>query len=210
MWRYNYQLRILFGLLILILVSVPVKADIWGKLAKGLVNSASVATEQAVLQKYINTPSMHSKDMKAFLNYLKNGKNAYAEGDYSTAHSNFYNANVTASCTNDQYLKLIHQKYGLKEEISEAILQCRTMLGLSNDFSGGVDNYIGNGSSNSTPSSTSTSSRKCTLCNGTGLKIKEYYSAGMTKWCATCQKNVGTGHQHVRCDMCNGTGTLDY
>lgn len=207
MEKFNCHLRFLYGLLILILASVPVKADIWGELAKGLVNSASVATEQALLQKYINTPSMHSKDMKAFLNYLNNGQNAYAEGDYSTAHSNFYNANVTASYTNDQYLKLIHQKYGLKEEINNAILQCRTMLGLSNDFSGGANNYVG-GSSNST--STSTSSRKCNLCKGTGLKIAEHYSAGTTKWCATCQKTVGTGHQHVRCDLCGGTGTLNY
>ena len=45
---------------------------------------------------------------------------------------------------------------------------------------------------------------------GTGMKITEHYSAGQRKYCATCGKTVGTGHMHVRCDMCNGTGNLNY
>lgn len=200
----NRSRHFICGLIFIILASISAKADIWGDLAKGLVNSANAATEQALLQKYINTPSAHSKDMKAFLNNLRNGQQAYAEGDYSTAHANFYNANVTASVTNDRYLKLIHQKYGLRDQINSAILECRSMLGMSNDFSGSSSSYSSSGSSSSS------SSRKCSLCKGTGLKITEHYSAGTTKWCATCKKTVGTGHQHVRCDLCGGTGTLNY
>lgn len=210
--RGNQHLRLLCGLIILIfgLSNSSVMAGVWGDLAKGLLNSANAASEQALLQKYINTPSMHSNDMKSFLNYVNNGQKAFEQGDYSTAHANFYNANVKASYTKDRYLKLLHQKYGWMEEINNAILQCRSMLGMSNDFSGGASGYVGGGTSGSSSSSSSSSSRVCSLCNGTGLKIAEHYSAGTTKWCSTCSKNVGTGHQHVRCDMCGGTGSLNY
>lgn len=74
-----------------------------------------------------------------------------------------------------------------------------------------------------TPTSTSTSTPKkdedpskstekaCRLCKGSGIKIKEVWMGGsQTKWCETCKKNVYIGHQHVRCDICKGTGYITY
>lgn len=81
----------------------------------------------------------------------------------------------------------------------------------SADVGGG---YVYSGSTGTTSSSSSSStpaqSRVCSLCGGTGLKITEHYSAGQKKYCETCGKTVFTGHMHVWCDMCKGTGRLNY
>ncbi len=63
------------------------------------------------------------------------------------------------------------------------------------------------GSSSSSP--TPTKSRVCSLCSGTGMKIAEHYGQGK-KYCSICGKSVLMGHMHVRCDMCKGTGRLNY
>ena len=81
----------------------------------------------------------------------------------------------------------------------------------SGDGGGGYVYGGGTGNTGSSPSgSTPTKSRTCSLCGGTGMKITEHYSAGQRKYCATCGKTVGTGHMHVWCDMCKGTGKLNY
>lgn len=62
-------------------------------------------------------------------------------------------------------------------------------------------------------SGTSNNYRNCSVCNGTGQKIKETWMGSGTsnkKWCNICNKSVLQGHQHVRCDNCHGTGKVKY
>lgn len=80
--------------------------------------------------------------------------------------------------------------------------------------------YVPLNTSGSTPNSSSSypsgsgsssGSHVCRLCNGTGMKVKEYYTGSATtgkrKWCDTCHKEVRFSHYHVRCDLCNGKGS---
>ena len=71
----------------------------------------------------------------------------------------------------------------------------------------GTGGTSGSSSSYSSGSSRGSSGGKiCRLCNGTGKKIKEYYSSGQHKWCETCKKEVVVAHYHVVCDLCGGDG----
>lgn len=190
-----------------------IKADIWGELGKGLLKGlqqTNAAVEQATVEKYINTPAAHSADMKKYLNYINNGNEAYQQGKYATAWNNYFSAQRIGLNTTDHYLKLLHNKYGWSKEIGQMLVATQGMGDDGSTISTGyTDSYSGGGSSTTSTSSSSTG-RVCSLCKGTGLKIAEHYSAGQTKWCSTCNKTVGTGHQHVRCDLCKGTGHLDY
>lgn len=58
---------------------------------------------------------------------------------------------------------------------------------------------------------TQSSGHRCTLCNGTGRKIRENWSGNKTstKWCNECNKQVGLGHYHTTCDLCGGDGWVN-
>ena len=57
----------------------------------------------------------------------------------------------------------------------------------------------------------SSSGHRCNLCNGTGRKVRESWSGDKTstKWCNECNKRVGMGHSHTKCDLCGGDGWCD-
>ena len=60
-------------------------------------------------------------------------------------------------------------------------------------------------------SRSSSSGHRCNLCNGTGRKVRESWSGDKTstKWCNECNKRVGMGHSHTKCDLCRGDGWCD-
>lgn len=214
MKKLTFSRLIAFAAIVL-MSAIPVRADFWGQLGKSLLNGLNTAaqmTEQQMVENYINSPSQHSADMKKFLSLIEQGSQQYAQGEYSVAWGRFVDAQKVAQNTTDRYLNLAYYKYGWKQQVESYTVSAWNASdvggGSSSSYYNSGGSYSTGGSSSS--SSSSSSSRKCSLCNGTGLKISEHYSAGQTKWCDICKKNKGTGHQHVRCDMCNGTGTLNY
>lgn len=68
-----------------------------------------------------------------------------------------------------------------------------------------------NSSSSNSQSSSSGSGHRCNLCNGTGRKVRESWVGDKTstKWCNECNKSVGMGHSHTKCDLCGGDGWCD-
>lgn len=67
------------------------------------------------------------------------------------------------------------------------------------------------GSSVGSGGRSSSSGHRCNLCNGTGRKVRESWSGDKTstKWCNECNRNVGMGHSHTKCDLCGGDGWCD-
>ena len=63
-----------------------------------------------------------------------------------------------------------------------------------------------------TPTPNKSKGHQCRLCEGKGRKISENYwgqSGSDTKWCDECHKIVGVGHNHQRCDLCDGDGWIE-
>ena len=192
--------------------------NFFGQLLNSFVQGASQGIEIATLKKVINNPSLQSTDMKNYLANYRNGDAYMTKGDYRNAVESYSAAWNIAVASRDMYLKKLWSDYGWAQDTTTKMNKARSLAGISTNssagyFSGGYD-YEGSNSyssgSSSSSSSSSQKSRVCSLCKGTGLKIKEHYGAGQRKYCSTCGKEVSTGHMHVRCDLCNGTGSLNY
>lgn len=67
-----------------------------------------------------------------------------------------------------------------------------------------------NGTVSGSNNTSGTAGHQCNLCGGTGRKIRLIHPADatQTKWCSECNKSVGTGHFHTRCDLCGGSGWI--
>ena len=99
----------------------------------------------------------------------------------------------------------------------EAVRQ-QQMKAAANDFWEHPERWVDTGSNGSSVNttanttrstqSTSASGHMCRLCHGSGSKVREIWSGNKTstKWCSQCQKSVGLGHSHTRCDLCGGDG----
>lgn len=188
--------------------------NVWGQLLNGLVQGASQGLEIRTLNKIINDPSLQSADMKNYLANYRNGDAYMSNGNYKNAAESYAAAWLIGTRTGDACLKKLWTNYGWAKDTNAKVEKACSLAGInlhsssSGDvgvYDTGVSNSYSSGSSSS-----SNQSRICSLCKGTGLKIKEYYGAGQRKYCTTCGKKVSTGHMHVMCDMCNGTGRLNY
>lgn len=189
--------------------------NVWGQILNGLVQGASQSIEVATLKKVLNNPNLQSADMKKYLTNYHNGDAFMKLGSYKNAAECYATAWLTASGTNDTYLKKLWVNYGWAQDTTAKLENAQSLAGISTYSSGSSisDGYVGgdyNSYSSGSSSSSASKSRVCSLCNGTGMKITEHYGAGQRKYCSTCGKTVSTGHMHVRCDMCKGTGTLNY
>lgn len=102
--------------------------------------------------------------------------------------------------------------------VTSAVTSVATAALSPNNSYPSSDNYSSSSSSSSssnsdpdsetTPKSSSTS-RICTMCNGTGKVIKDSGAAqfGLTeKYCDICQKKVPGNHIHGQCPACRGKG----
>ena len=83
----------------------------------------------------------------------------------------------------------------------------------SSSYVGGSTYSSSTSSSTSSSSSSSSSSRhECSLCNGSGMIIRESHVATFgldsKKYCSTCGESymASTGHSHVTCSQCHGKG----
>lgn len=178
--------------------------DILGSLGEGLTVSA-----------VLKNPNMQSADMKNFFAFINAGHSSFNEGKYGDAVSHYSEARKIVNATNDKILQKVYLNYGVKAQLDEWYSNAYTQYKLHNpsqpvESSGSVSGFSGGGfyTAPSTGGTTTTQTKTvCRLCGGTGRKIKEFYSAGQHKWCATCNREVGTGHQHVTCDLCHGTGS---
>lgn len=183
------------------------------KMLDSVIKGAAQGIETGTLQKYINDPSLQSADMANYLSHYRKGDALMAEQDYYNAAQNYASAWIIATRTNDQYLKILWTKYGWAQDTNKKLANAKSLAGIDTSTYGGSADYSSGytNSSGSSTTTTTTSSRKCSLCKGTGLKIKEsYVGHSQRKYCTTCGKEVMGGHSHVRCDLCNGTGILNY
>lgn len=211
--------NVVIMMLVMFATSMNVSAQgVWKQLVGGFMQGVSQGVEIATLEKIVKNPSLQSADMKNFLNCYRNGEAYMSNGNYAMAAESYAGAWNIASTSNDVYLKKLWTDYDWAKITSTQMNKARQLAGTSVNYSNGgygvgdvydTPNSYSSGSQSSS-SSSSSSSRVCRLCKGTGLKIKEYYSAGQRKYCSTCGKEVGTGHTHVVCDLCNGTGRLNY
>lgn len=182
----------------------------------GIVQGISQGLEIGTLKKVISTPSMQSQEMKEYLKKYNQGEMCMSNNDYYNAAQNYAGAWSVAISSSDPYLKKLWTSYGWMEDTKKKVISSCSLAGLENPFavntyqSVGTYNYGTTNTYSSGSNSSSSKSRVCSLCKGTGLKIKEYYSSGQRKYCSTCGKQVGTGHIHVRCDLCSGSGRLNY
>lgn len=203
-------------MVVLFLASVHVNAqNVWGQLLSGLVNGVAQGIELRTLKNVIDNPSLQSEDMKNYLANYRNGDAFMAVYDYKNAAESYAAAWLTGTGTGDPYLKKLWMDYGWAEDTTAKLENACSFAGIDlhssgSSANGGYDTGFSSGYS-SDNSSPSTKSRVCSLCHGTGLKIKEsYVGSSQRKYCSTCGKTVMGGHSHVRCDMCKGTGTLNY
>lgn len=207
--------KVISLLVILFVFSTNVSAQsILGQLLNGFVQGASQGLEIGTLKRIINNPDLQSADMRNYLANYRNGDAYMSKGDYKNAAESYAAAWLIGYRTSDVYLKKLWTDYGWAKDTKAKMQNACSLAGIDTDSSGssntgvydtGVTNSYSSGGSSS-----SNQSRVCSLCKGTGLKIKEYYGAGQRKYCSTCGKEVSTGHMHVRCDMCKGTGRLNY
>lgn len=207
--------KVISLLVILFVFSTNVSAQsILGQLLNGFVQGASQGIEIGTLKNIINNPDLQSADMRNYLANYRNGDAYMSKGDYKNAAESYAAAWLIGYRTSDVYLKKLWTDYGWAKDTNAKMQNACSLAGIDTYSSGssntgvyetGVTNSYSSGSSSS-----SNQSRVCSLCKGTGLKIKEYYGAGQRKYCSTCGKEVSTGHMHVRCDMCKGTGRLNY
>lgn len=209
--------KILSLFLILFVASTNLNAqNVWGQILNGLVQGAAKGVELGTLKNIINNPSLQSADMKNFLAKYRNGDAYMSKGDYKNAAECYAGAWLIANKTRDVYLQKLWTDYGWGKDTTLKVENACSLAGIqlnssSGNYSGGYNSGLSNGySSGSSSSSSSNQSRVCSLCHGTGMKITEHYGAGQRKYCSICGKTVSTGHMHVRCDMCNGTGRLNY
>lgn len=204
--------------LICCLMGVSINANaqkLFQQILGGVLQGAAQGIEVGTLNRYINNSSIQSADMKNYLYYYRNGCILMEQNDYYNAAQNYAKSWLIANGTKDQYLKTLWVNYGWAQDTNKKLEYACSLAGIDLSSSGGgAANYSSgytNSYSGSSTSTTTTSSRVCSLCNGTGLKIKEsYVGASQRKYCATCGKQVSGGHSHVRCDMCSGTGRLNY
>lgn len=193
--------------------------NVWGSLLKGVTQGAAQALEVKTIKRVLNNPSLQSADMKNYLKLYNMGETYVAQGDYANAAESYCGAYNIASASNDNVLKTVWTKYGWAADTKNKVVASCANAGIPNPFNA-AENYQSAGtynpgmsssySSGGSSSSSTKTSRVCSLCNGTGLKIKEHYSAGQKKYCNICNMMKGTGHMHVRCDLCSGTGRLNY
>lgn len=150
---------------VLIFGVVPTYADVWGDLAKGLLNglnSAVQVTEKQMVENVIKDPSKHSADMAKFLKNVNEGNNLCSEGEMSAAWSYFYNAKRIAENTADRILHLAYAKYGWKSELENIMVVCWN-ASQSGSGSGG-NSYNSNAGTHN--SGSSSSSGTCSKCHG--------------------------------------------
>ncbi len=163
----------------------------------------------------LKNPNLQSADMKNFFAFINAGHNSFNAGKYGDAVSHYSEARKIANSTSDRILRKVYLNYGVKAQLDGWYSNAYTQYKLQNpsqpaESSSSVSAFSSGGfySVPSTGGSTTTQTKTvCRLCGGTGRKIKEYYSSGQRKWCSICNREVGTGHQHVTCDLCHGTGS---
>lgn len=203
--------RILFMSLFLVATLSMSAQSFLESMLSGVLQGVTKGIEANQLQKIIDTPSLQSQDMQNYLAYYRKGTECAKSGNNYDAAQNYASAFMIGWGTNDQILKKLWNDYGWYKDTKNKVVSYCSLAGIPNPFEVGSSGNAGNYSNGSGSSpSTSTTSRVCNLCHGSGLKIKEYYGAGNRTFCSICQKNVSIGHKHVQCDLCGGTGTLNY
>ena len=197
-------------LLFIITMICPYKmtAQNFGDVLLGILNGV---TENMTMEAIVKNPNLQSVDMKNFLAFIKAGHASYNQGKYGDAMSHYNEASKIVAGTSDTNLKKLYLNYGYKAQLAQWYQNAYTQYKLLNPSVPQTNTSVYSATSvvpstNGTTTTTTTPKRKCTLCHGTGLKIKEFYSSGQRKWCSTCGREVGTGHMHVNCDLCHGTG----
>lgn len=213
--------RLITAFVMILCMSLQLQAqNIWKSILNGVAQGTSQVLEANTIKKVLNNPSLQSADVQNYLKFYRLGEVYAAQGDYANAAESYCGAYNIASASRDKVLKTVWNKYGWADDTKNKVVAACANAGIPNPFvpatnyqsagssySPGVSSSYSSGSSSS---SRSTTHRVCTLCNGTGLKIKEHYSAGQRKYCNICCAEKGTGHMHVRCDLCSGTGKLNY
>lgn len=207
----SINIQFILALTLLVGFVTPSKADVWGELAKGLLNGLNTAvqmSEKQIVQDVIDNPSKQSADMKKFLNQYRTANEYYSQGDLTTAWGCYYSAKQTAEHTSDRILQLAYQKYGLKSEIEGIMVVCWNSSGaatsVESDYNTGSSSYSSGGSYyNTGTTSTSSTCRKChgkkicTTCNGTGTYFSTMYGLNKYITCPACNgKKV--------CSLCDG------
>lgn len=169
--------------------------------------------EGLTINAVLKNPNLQSADMKNFFTFIQAGNSCYNAGKFGDAVSHYTEAKNIVYRTNDNILKKVYYNYGVKDQLQELYSNAYTQYKLQNPgqpqetFTTAAPSYGGTYSNSNTNSNSSAQTKTlCRLCGGTGLKIKEHYSAGQHKWCTICNKEVGTGHLHVTCDLCHGSG----
>lgn len=186
-----------------------------GVSAQGMGDILNSLSEGLTIGAVLKNPNLQSADMKNFFAFINAGHNSFNSGQFGDAVSHYKEARNIAARTNDRILRKVYLNYGIKAQLDEWYNNAYAQYKLQNpskpaESSGSVSVFSGGGfyTAPSTGGSTTTTTKTvCRLCGGTGRKIKEYYSSGQRKWCSICNREVGTGHQHVTCDLCHGTGS---
>ena len=190
--------------------------SVFEQILGGVLQGTAQGVEVATLRKVIDNPSLQSADMKNYLANYRNGDAYMFNGAYANAADSYAAACLIATRTNDQYLKKLWTSYGWAQDTNSKFEKACGLAGISTTttYTGG-SSYVPSGTSTystgSSNTTTTTKSRVCSLCKGTGLKIHEsYVGSSQRKYCPTCGKTVLGGHSHITCDMCKGTGVLNY
>lgn len=175
--------------------------QILGQLGEGLTLGAVVKNKK-----------LQSADMKNYVAYVEQGNQYYNAAKYSEAMKSYQAAYQIVANTYDSNLKKLYTSYGWGKTLQENFNNAQTRYNaqhpeiqqqMTQCYSGGY-NYTAPATSGTT--TTATPKTTCRLCGGTGRQIKLFYSAGQTTMCYTCGKEVPTGHRHVICSLCYGSG----
>ena len=176
--------------------------------------------ETVALNAILKNPNLQSQDMQNYIAFVNAGDRCVNSKDYDAALSNYKKASNIIGRTYDTNLKKLYYDYGWGNALNKSYnyayskyQQEHPILSRSNVSSGGNagGSYYVPPTEGTSSSITTSKSRTCNLCHGSGKKIKQMYAAGKEKICYDCGGiTVSAGHYHVTCDLCHGSGTLNY